>query len=242
MFDIDKWAMQQLQKLIADVTEGYENFAFHRVFSLIYNFCTVEMSSVYMDVLKDRMYCDERSSLSRRSGQTAMYRILDCLVRMLAPILVHTAEEVWGTMKFKSENVDTVHLLSMPESDNSILADVDSAKWDELMYWRTLVLGELEELRKNQLIGSNQEASVTINTENEKTIAVLEEFGLEQFSSLCIVSEVKLQKTRGKRIVEAEKSGHQKCQRCWNYRPSVGADSEHRDLCERCVEVIKAKN
>ena len=168
-----------------------------------------------------------------------MYKILDCLVRMLAPVLVHTAEEVWAAMKYKSENVDTVHLLSMPESDNSILADVNSVKWDELMRWRTLVLGELEELRKNQLIGSGQEASVTINTENEKTIAVLEEFGLEQFASLCIVSEVKLQKTQGKRIVEAEKSGHQKCHRCWNYRLSVGANSEHPDLCERCISVVR---
>jgi isoleucyl-tRNA synthetase len=99
MFEIDKWAMQQLQKLILDVTLAYEEFGFHRVFSFLYNFCTVEMSSIYMDVLKDRMYCDERSSLSRRSGQTAMYKILDCLVRMLAPILVHTAEEVWAAMK-----------------------------------------------------------------------------------------------------------------------------------------------
>ncbi|MCJ7728417.1 MAG: isoleucine--tRNA ligase, partial [Sedimentisphaerales bacterium] len=110
MFDIDKWAMQQLQKLIADVTESYESFAFHRVFSLIYNFCTVEMSSIYMDVLKDRMYCDSADSLSRRSGQTAMYKILDCLIRMLAPILVHTAEEVWETMKFKSAKAESIHL------------------------------------------------------------------------------------------------------------------------------------
>jgi len=239
MFEIDKWAMGKCHELIDDVNLAFEDFKFHRVFKLIYNFCTVEMSSIYMDVLKDRLYCDERSSLSRRSGQTVMYRILDCLVRMLAPVLVHTAEEVWAAMKYKSENVDTVHLLSIPESDNSILADVNSVKWDELMRWRTLVLGELEELRKNQLIGSNQEASVTINTENEKTIAVLEEFGLEQFASLCIVSEVKLQKTQGKRIVEAEKSGHQKCHRCWNYRPSVGANSEHPDLCERCISVVR---
>ena len=96
MFEIDKWAMQQLQKLIADVTEAYDNFVFHRVFSLLYNFCTVEMSSIYMDVLKDRMYCDAADSLSRRSGQAAMYSILDCLLRMLAPILVHSAEEAWA--------------------------------------------------------------------------------------------------------------------------------------------------
>jgi isoleucyl-tRNA synthetase len=102
MFEIDRWAIQQLQKLIIEVTQAYEEFLFHRVFSLLYNFCTVQMSSIYMDVLKDRMYCDAADSLSRRSGQTAMYKILDSLIRMLAPILVHTAEEAWAAMKSSS--------------------------------------------------------------------------------------------------------------------------------------------
>ncbi|MEA3225660.1 MAG: isoleucine--tRNA ligase, partial [Planctomycetota bacterium] len=101
MLEIDKWAMQELQRLIANVTDAYDNFIFHRVFSLIYSFCTVEMSSIYMDVLKDRMYCDAADSQSRRSAQTAMYNILDSLVRLLAPILAHTAEEAWAAMKFK---------------------------------------------------------------------------------------------------------------------------------------------
>ena len=104
MLEIDKWAMQQLQKLIAEVTEAYEEFTFHRVFSSIYNFCSVEMSSIYMDVLKDRMYCDGKDSPARRSGQTAMYEVLSALVRMLAPILVHTAEEAWEAMKVKPED------------------------------------------------------------------------------------------------------------------------------------------
>ncbi|MHC4353487.1 MAG: isoleucine--tRNA ligase, partial [Planctomycetota bacterium] len=98
MHEIDKWAMQKLQKLIADVTDAYDNFVFHRVYSLMYNFCTVEMSSIYMDVLKDRMYCDAADSQSRRSAQTAMYSILDAMIRMLAPILAHTAEEAWAAM------------------------------------------------------------------------------------------------------------------------------------------------
>jgi isoleucyl-tRNA synthetase len=239
MCEIDRWAMQQLQKLVINVTEAYDNFIYHRVFSLIYNFCTVEMSSIYMDVLKDRMYCEKSDSQLRRSGQAAMYTILDCLVRMLTPILVHTSEEAWAAMKYKSQDVESVHLADMPKSDNSILADVNSVKWDELMKWRTLVLGELEELRKNQLIGSNQEASVTINIDDEKTILLLEKFGLEQFASLCIVSEVKLQKTQGK-IIEAQKSSHQKCQRCWNYSPSVGSNQKYPDLCKRCVEVVSS--
>jgi len=257
IFEIDKWAMQQLQKLIVGVTEAYENFVFHRVFSLIYNFCTVEMSSIYMDVLKDRMYCDAKDSRSRRSAQTAMYRILDCLVRMLAPILVHTVEEVWTAMKSSSvthdeygENEKThdarrntqyeksVHLADMPKVDDSIDWRGQESKWQKLMELRDEVLRVLEGIRQDKKIASNLEASVTIYCEDEKLTGILNEFGLEQFAALCIVSEVKLQKAVGQTSVAARKSSYQKCQRCWNYWPSVGADSEHPDLCERCIEVV----
>jgi isoleucyl-tRNA synthetase len=237
MFEIDKWAMQQLQKLIAEVTLSYEEFVFHRVFSLIHNFCTVEMSSIYMDVLKDRMYCDERSSLSRRSGQTAMYKILDCLVRMLAPILVHTAEEVWAAMKFKSAKAESIHLADMPKVDGTIDWQKDESRWQKLMDLRDKVLGVLEPLRKDKIIGSNQESSVTIRCGGDDAAAI-EQFGLKNFTALCIVSEVKLEKGATETFVSAQKSPHRKCQRCWNYWPSVGADSNHPDLCERCVSVI----
>jgi isoleucyl-tRNA synthetase len=237
MFEIDKWAMQQLQKLIANVTEAYDNFIFHRVFSLLYNFCTVEMSSIYMDVLKDRMYCDAANSLSRRSAQTAMYKILDSLVRMLAPILVHTAEEAWAAMKFKSQDVDSVHLALMPQVDDSIDVKDAEPQWQKLMELRDEVLRVLEGLRREKKIASNQQACVTICC-NEEDASLLNEFGLEQFAALCIVSEVKLQKNSGETTVAAQKSESEKCQRCWNYWPSVGSDSEHPDLCKRCIEVV----
>jgi len=258
MFEIDKWAMQQLQKLIASVTEAYENFVFHKVFSLIYNFCTVEMSSIYMDVLKDRMYCDGADSSSRRSAQTAMYKILDCLVRMLAPILVHTAEEVWAVMKFKSQEVESVHLAEMPKVDDSIDRKGQEPRWQKLMGLRDEVLRVLEGLRQEKKIASNQQASVTIYC-NEQDAEVLNEFGPEQFAALCIVSGVLLKDYSEKWREEdregienhleidesaeflpvAFKSKHKKCQRCWNYWPSVGADSKYPNLCERCVSVIR---
>ncbi len=238
MFEIDKWAMQQLQKLIAEVTKGYEEFVFHRVFTLIHNFCAVEMSSIYMDLLKDRMYCDSADSLSRRSAQTAMYKILDCLIRMLAPILVHTAEEVWAVMKFKSSEAETVHLAQMPKVDSAIDYLADEPKWQKLMSLRDKVLAVLEPLRRDKIIGSNQESTVTIRCDADST-AVIEQFGLKNFTALCIVSEVKLEKGAAETTVSAQKNTHQKCQRCWNYWPSVGADDEYSDLCERCVKVIR---
>ncbi len=238
MYEIDKWAMQQLQKLIADVNESYETFAFHRVFSLIYNFCSVEMSSIYMDVLKDRMYCDAANSLSRRSGQTVMFKVADSLVRMLAPILVHTAEEAWAAFKFKSQTVDTVHLTTMPKADPAIDWKESEAKWTKIMSLRDEVLRVLEGLRNEKQITSNQQASVSVTSGDKELIALVNELGLAQFAAFCIVSEVKLQQGEGETKVTAQKSSHQKCQRCWNYWPSVGASSEYPDLCQRCIEVV----
>jgi isoleucyl-tRNA synthetase len=237
MFEIDKWAMQQCNKLIAGVTQAYDDFIFHRVFTLIHNFCAVEMSSIYMDLLKDRMYCDPADSLSRRSAQTAMSVILDALIRMLAPILVHTAEETWSVMKYKSSNADSIHLADMPKVDTSIDWQKDEPKWDKLMELRDKVLVTLEPLRKDKIIGSNQESSVTIHCNNDDALAI-ETFGVKNFAALCIVSEVNLEKSATETTVSAKKSPHQKCQRCWNYWPSVGKNTKFPDICERCVSVV----
>ncbi len=239
MLEIDKWAMQQLQKLISEVTDAYETFAFHRVFTLLYNFCSVQMSSIYMDLLKDRLYCDPADSPSRRSCQTTLFNILDSLIRLLAPVLVHTAEECWAAMQFKSQNVDTVHLAVLPKADSSIDWQADEPKWQKVMSLRDEVLRTLEGLRNEKVIKSNQEALVTINCADKELTAVVEKFGLTNFAALCIVSEVKLQTSADKTTVSAEKSPHQKCQRCWNFWPSVGSDNENPDLCERCAETIK---
>jgi isoleucyl-tRNA synthetase len=238
MIAIDKWAMCQLQKLIADVTDAYENFVFHRIFSLLYNFCTVEMSNIYMDVLKDRMYCDATDSVSRRSGQTVMHYILDALVHMLAPILCHTAEEAWEAMASKDEGCDTVHLASMPKVDESIDFAGQDAKWQKLMSLRDQVLRALEGLRQDKTIASNQEAAVTMRCTDDDAQA-LNVFGLEAFAALCIISEVKLESGAESTTVAAEKCTHEKCQRCWNYWPTVGTNAEHADLCERCATVIE---
>lgn len=238
---IDKWAMQKLQKLIAQVTGAYDKFMFHRIFTHIYNFCTVEMSSIYMDVLKDRLYCDAAASQSRRSAQTAMSAILDAMIRMLAPILAHTSEEAWAAMKFRSQDVETVHLAIMPAVDESIDYKGEDAKWNKLIDLRNEVLRSLEELRQNQQIASNQEASVTITTDDEDLIALVEDFSTEAFAAFCIVSEVKLEKGETTEI-NAQKCTHQKCERCWNYWPTVGTIEENKNLCQRCAEVVKNFN
>ena len=240
MGGIDQWAMQQLQKLITNVLNAYENFTFHRVFSFIYNFCTIEMSSIYMDLLKDRMYCDATDSPSRRSAQTAIYEIMNSLTKILAPVLAYTAEEAWSAMKHKSEDVESIHFAAMPLLDKNIDAQVDESKWQQLMSLRDQVLQTLEQLRQDQQIASNQEAIVTVHCEDEALIGILNNFGLKQFAALCIVSEVQLKTEPGETKVTAQKSHYEKCQRCWNYWPSVGQNKNAPDLCERCVQVVNA--
>ncbi len=240
MTDIDKWAYQQTNKLIDEVCGAYEKFSFHRVFTLIYNFCTVQMSSIYMDVLKDRMYCEKRNSVLRRSAQTVMYKTLDGLVRLSAPILAYTSQQAWEAMKHKSEPVECIHLGELPAADKDFDYKAEQNKWDKLMGLRDEVLRQLEGLRQNEQIASNQEAQVIISTDDTELIDILEQFGCEQFAALCIVSEVKLEKSSSAELVKAQKSSYNKCQRCWNYWASVGADVEHPDLCSRCGEVMKA--
>ncbi|MCI0500084.1 MAG: isoleucine--tRNA ligase [Planctomycetales bacterium] len=236
---IDQWAMEKLQELIVQVHEAYESFMFHRVYGLIYNFCTVEMSSIYMDVMKDRMYCDAAASPSRRSGQTVMHNILDALVRMLAPVLAHTAEEAWAAIPYRSQPVDSVHLATMPRPDASIDPAVNQSMWGKIMALRDEALKALEPLRRNQVIGSNQEAAVRIETDDDELLAIINRMGIENFAALCIVSEVTIAKGPALKVAAA-KSAHAKCQRCWNYWPSVGQNKEFPDLCTRCISVVAA--
>ena len=239
MFEIDRWAVQQLQKLIGEVTDAYENFLFHRVYTLIYNFCVVEMSSIYMDFSKTDSTAMRKIRFHGEVPQTAMYKILDCLTRLLAPILVHTAEEVYEAMNLKTEIAESVHLLKMPQIDKAIDWQKEEPKWEKLMNLRDEVLKELEGLRQKQIIASNQESSVTISTDDGDLINTVEQFGIKNFAALCIVSEIKLNKEKSEKLVSAQKSPHKKCQRCWNYWPSVGQNTNNPDLCVRCAEVIR---
>jgi len=237
MYPIDRWALQQLHKLIGEVRHAYDRFAFHRIFALIYNFCTVEMSNIYMDVLKDRMYCDARDSMSRRSAQTVMADILDALIRLLAPVLVHTCEEAWTALNHRSEPVDSVHFSSIPDADPAIDWQAEQTQWDRLMRLRDEVLKVLEGLRQDKHIASNQEACVTLEC-NPEDAAVLEWFGSDHFAALCIVSEIQVLDSGKATRITAQKSRSLKCQRCWNYVATVGGNEAHPDLCERCISAL----
>ena len=166
-----------------------------------------------------------------------MYKILDSLVRMLAPVLAHTAEEAWAAIEHKSEDVDTVHLASMPVADASIDVSDNEDKWAKVMTLRDEVLKVLEGLRAEQIIRSNQEAPVQIETDDGELLTIVADMGIETFASLCIVSEVRIAKGDALKV-SAEKCSHAKCERCWYYYPSVGQNADKPDLCDRCVNVV----
>jgi len=248
LLEIDKWALSRTQRLIEAVTRAYEEFQFHRVFQLIHNFCAVEMSAFYIDVLKDRTYTFAANSKERRAAQTAMHNILLTLVRLCAPVLVYTSDEVWWEIKHKDEDVPSVHLAHWPEVKTEWLDDELEKRWERLLEVRTDVARELEKLRKAGDIGSSLDARVALCAKDDRLRAFLEEYR-EQLPTIFIVSEVELLpepedgSVAGVLLpslqIKVEPSKLPKCERCWNRRDSVGKHPDHPTLCSRCVAVVQ---
>ena len=243
LHEIDKWALGQLNAVIRDVTDSYERFEFYRVYQRIYQFCAVDLSSFYLDVLKDRLYAEQPDGPERRAAQYVLAKLHEDLTRLLAPILPHTAEELWDFLPANRRGA-SVHLAGWPEADPRWDDAGRDDHWVHLKRLRDRALAALEGMRKNKQIGSAQEATVQISTDAEAAARL--DRGL--LATLCLVSEVHVTADReahvppGEEVVTAEKSSLAKCERCWNYRSTVGQDTEHPTLCERCVGVIGSIN
>jgi isoleucyl-tRNA synthetase len=250
MLELDRWALSQLAALVRDCLDAYERFAFFRVYSLLTQFCSLQMSAFYVDVLKDRMYCDAAKGASRRSAQTAMYEILSALIRLSAPILVHTAEEAWGWFRKLggAAAAPSVHLAMMPETRPEWANPELDAKWDRLLKVRADVNRELDKLRKSEVIGKSLEATVTLFAEGEQLKKLLADFGADGLSAILMTSQVEFAAAKGAEFaagqdtaglsVKVGKSGLPKCGRCWNQRKDVGSVAKHPQLCRRCAEVV----
>ena len=238
LLDIDRWALSALGALIKRVTQHYENYQFFRAYQEMYQFCNVEMSALYFDILKDRLYTSGRTSRERRSGQTVLNEVLVALVKMFAPMICHTAEEVWGYLP--KRETESVHLSRWPEPP----AVEKDPKWDRIFKVRAEVQRELEKLRAAGAIGKSLEAKVTLHSTDAETQKALKAVDL---TSVLIVSEavvadaaVGAESADLKGLsVKVEKSTHPKCDRCWNLRADVGREPAHPTLCGRCVAVLK---
>ena len=236
--EIDLWMLGQLNAVVRDVRADYEQFEFYRVYQRIYQFCSVELSSFYLDVLKDRLYAELPRGPERRAAQFVMARLHDHLTRLIAPIIPHTAEESWAYRPAGKDTLSSVHLAEFPQPDPRWDDAQRTARWNELLAVREQVLLALEGLRKSKQIGSAQEARVRIATNRPERL--LPERDL--LATICIVSEIEIvaDATAASPAVVAERSPHPKCERCWNYRPSVGLCAEHPTLCDRCARVVTA--
>ncbi len=236
--EIDLWMLGQLNHVVDDVMAGYEKFEFYRVHQRIYQFCSVELSSFYLDVLKDRLYAELPDGPERRAARFVLARLHDVFTRLVAPIMPHTAEESWDFLPAGPHKPESIHLAEFPKSDPRWNEPERDARWVELMDLRAKVLAALEGFRKAKQIGSAQEAVVTITTNRPDRWTP----DRDLLNTICIVSDVRIVEDPqdSEESVAVSKSTSPKCERCWNYRSSVGQSAEHPTLCDRCVRVIEA--
>ncbi len=238
LLEVDRWALSKLEALKEEISAAFENFQFHRGYHAVYNFCVREMSSFYLDVLKDRLYTDSRRSVSGRSCRTALYEILMTLTRLLAPVLSFTCEEVWQTLGFKT----SVHLEAWPKSVQRFRNATLEKKWERFLEIREKVLKKLEEKREKKEIGNSLEADVELAVIKNDLLDYLKSFdrdlpGLFLVSHVSAVSASEF--SSEEILVTVRPAKGQKCERCWNYRESVGKAKDYPSLCERCVGVVK---
>ena len=245
MLELDKWALMSLQKLKKEVTAAYESYDFHVLYHAIHNFCTVEMSSYYLDILKDRLYAYRADSKERRSAQTAMYEILNDLIVMLSPVLAFTMEEVWQFMKKPANAPESVQMLPWPEVKEEYMDEALEAKWDKFIAIRSEITKVLEGARRAKTIGHSLDAAVELHAAGE-TLESLKSVEAD-LATLLIVSQAKVVADleageatglKDLKVVVAPATGA-KCERCWIYSDEVGQDAEHPTLCKRCAEAVR---
>ena len=243
--DFDKWALSRLDSVIEKVKASYEAFDFYLAYHAIHSFCVVDMSNFYLDIVKDTLYCSAEKSEERRAVQTTMYIILDSLVRLVAPILTFTSDEIWKYMPHKStDDLRGVPFNQMPEKTGVEISAEFEAKWNKIHAVRDDVLKALEEKRTAGVIGKSLDAGVTICAEG----ADFEQLsGYPELAQAFSVSYVNVKNGADGEFkgavdgvsVTVEKAAGEMCERCWSHAPSVGSDAQYPHLCARCAAVMK---
>ena len=245
LLPIDRWALAQLDKLNKKIRAGYDSFEFHQVFHAIHNFCVVDMSNFYLDVIKDRLYVEKTDGKERRAAQTAMYIILDQMTRMIAPILAYTADEIWESMRHEdSEDSTGVVFNQMPEFTGVNADEAFTATWDRIHLIRDVVKKALELARNEKVIGASLDAKVQLFCEGElyDFVKSVE----DELATVFITSQVEVVNgTGGSFTGEVEglsvtvlPAEGEKCNRCWSFSDTVGSDEHHPDVCARCAAVL----
>ncbi len=236
MEEIDRYALHRLHELVEQVNRFYDSYEFYKVYHATHNYCAVDLSSLYLDILKDRLYASAHDSRERRSAQTALYEILSALVRVLAPIIAHTSEEAWQRMPGEEKPV-SVFLAPFPEARSEWVDGELAQKWTKILEVRDLVMLALEEARQNGAIRKPLESKVKLSVPGE-LYRFLTPYS-KVLPSVFIVSQVELATSDHDELhVEIEQPLGDKCDRCWLVLESVGSHPEHPTLCERCFQAV----
>ena len=236
MEEIDRWVLHRLAEVVKRVTQAYEDFEFHRVYYSLHSLCAVDLSQVYLDSRKDCLYTFSADHRSRRSAQTALYHLVHALVRLMAPILTHTSEEIWQQLAKKEDLPASVQLAEWREWSDWLDEGL-AEKWDRLMQIREKVSRKLEEAKSAGLIRQPLEAKVVLNCAGQDR-ELINSLGEEGLAAFFVVSQVAIG-DKGELEVRVEAAEGQKCVRCWLRLSSVGHTSSHPELCHRCVEAVK---
>jgi isoleucyl-tRNA synthetase len=238
---IDRWILDRLDHVNAECRSAYAAFEFHKVYHSINHFCAVDLSSLYVDITKDRMYCDAPDSPRRRATQFAMHKIFDALCRLLAPVLVFTAEEAWAYAVAgvgdagppATAATNSVHLQLFPDCQTGASDDVVRQQIEQLLRLRGVIGQALEKARQEKLIGNSLEARVILKCDR-KAIGSVSKEELEEF---FILSDLIIEDAPEASAI-VEKTPYAKCARCWRHRETVGQSTAHPDLCDRCESVV----
>jgi isoleucyl-tRNA synthetase len=253
MLCLDRWIVEQARQLQEQVQTAYGSYEFHHIYQLVHNFCAVDMSSLYLDIIKDRQYTTQADGAPRRSAQTAMYHIAEALVRWLAPILSFTAEEIWQQLPGK--RVESVFLSTWYElppaffSENEVLQRMGADFWERIIAVREAVSKELEKLRVSGAIGSPLDAEVDLYAdedtlyllnalEDELRFVFITSYARVHATADCPDDAVVAEVPGMSFSIRVTPSAYEKCIRCWHHREDVGSVAEHPEICGRCVENV----
>jgi isoleucyl-tRNA synthetase len=231
---IDRWMLSRLQEVIATSREAYAAYDFRKVFQSLNQFVSVDVSALYVDITKDRMYCDASGSPRRRATQTVMHRVFDALARLLAPVLAFTADEAWEF----SGRIGSVHLETFPELDALLRDAALETRIDEWLKLRGVIAQSVEPARQQKLIGNALEAAVTLEIADPKLLESLQG-NVAEIEEFFILSDLTLGKGPETKSTLV-RTAHKKCARCWRHRQSVGSSAKHPELCDRCEKVVDA--
>jgi isoleucyl-tRNA synthetase len=243
--EMERWMLHELGVLLDLVRKAYDDFEFHKVFFVIHGFCAVELSATYLDIVKDRLYCQATSDSERRAVQTVLHEVLDVLVRALAPILVFTTDEAWQHLH---RDLASVHLAEFPEAPADWKAPEVARRWRRMLEVRSDVTRALEQARRAKQIGHSLDAEVLIYPHTEEIRELLDRYRAQLsewfITSDCHVAEEPFAEgeiTGTSDIVDVKvvRSRHAKCERCWQHRASVGQNADGTDICERCFDVVR---